>query len=150
MSLIPKKAKNKPEETKTDEELLQKMNMLNELDDMKIPIEKEEQARALSIEKLTQGDSETIKILTELNTKETAGILRMRAIEDIIEQEINLGIIDEDKKIHTILDFFPDEYLRYKISKNRKGRLEIVEIAKSRSEEFGNRLQSMKQGLMGR
>lgn len=135
-----KEIKAKPKETdKTEKSQLDEILELAKQADDKSLVEREEQAIAQAIDKLTKSDSEITKILSEATTKELFILGKMRALNDIIKKETGKGIKS--------LDAFPLEYLKLKISKNRKGREEIVKIATSRRQETPERFFTFKRFL---
>ena len=133
-------ATKKPRKNNDGDAVVDEMiKLLKDSDEHTSP-EREEQAMAQAIEKLTKTDVETTKILSEISIHESHPLLKMRVLNDVFEKE-ECGIIHS-------LDIIPQEYLKLKISKNRKGRTEIVDIAKSKREEQMNRASRLK-GLFG-
>jgi len=124
----------------SDEDIARKLALMSDMN-IDDTIDKEEQARAVSIARLTKTDPELIKILTDVSKqREVPHLLKIAIIGDLLEKETGSPSVLKD---------YPYEYLKMSIADKRKGRTEIVDIAKQKAEEFQNKVSAFKQYIQG-
>ena len=102
-------------------------------------VETQEQAKAQAITKLTDTRSEITKILTNLNPAEIRALTVMGSIDIYLTEKY---------KMQSVRGNILREYVKYKISKERKGREGIERISSSTgAEEKLSRLRSIKERM---
>lgn len=120
---------------------------MEEYDDDMIPGEEGETSGNKNIREIFRGlfgEEEGIEQKTDLTIDEITTLSLINIYNKAIKRRLGLS-----KGFNTIYDDFLEAYLKYRVSLNRRGRREIVEILKKASPNIGGE-QEEKKGFLRR